>query len=107
MPKVLNRRNTTRSQGPSVQGLELKVSAPDGERRLAARLVDFSEKGIGLEMFVPLRVGAQVEVHGNLYSDDLDLRVDGCAQVIHSQRLPGGNYRVGLSLSEMAYRKSA
>jgi len=107
MPKVLNRRNAPRSKGPAVQGLELTVAAPEGVRRIAARLVDFSEHGVGLEMAVPLKVGSEVEVHGNLTSSDLDLRIDGNAQVAHTQRLRGGNYRIGLSLDQLAYRKSA
>jgi len=90
-----------------MQGLELTVAAPGGARRIAARLVDFSEHGVGLEMAVPLQVGSEVEVHGNLTSNDLDLRVDGMAQVAHSRRLRGGNYRIGLSLNQLAYRKSA
>jgi hypothetical protein len=107
MPKALNRRNAARSKGPSVQGVELTVAAPEGLRRIAARLVDFSEHGVGLEMAVALKVGSEVEVHGNLASSDLDLRIDGNAQVAHSRRLSGGNYRIGLSLNQLAYRKSA
>lgn len=107
MPKVLNRRNAARSKGPSVQGVELTVAAPEGVRRIAARLVDFSEHGVGLEMAVPLKVGSEVEVHGNLTSSDLGLRVDGTAQVAHSRRMRGGNYRIGLSLHQLAYRKTA
>ena len=107
MPKMLNRRNAARTKGPSVQGLELRVAAPGGVRRIAARLVDFSEHGVGVEMAVPLKVGSEVEVRGNLTSDDLGLRVNGTAQVAHSRRMRGGNYRIGLSLNQFAYRKSA
>lgn len=86
----------------------MKVAAAEGGfRKLAALLVDFSDGGLGLEMFVPLKIGSRVAVHGNLRSDDMELRVDGNARVAHSRRLPGGNYKIGLALHEVAYSKSA
>ena len=88
--------------------MQVTVASPGfGHRTLAAVLVDFSEIGLGLEMFVPLRVGSLVDLHGNLRSDTFALRVDGTGRVVHSSRLPGGNYQIGLALQDMAYRKSA
>ena len=86
----------------------MKVAAAEGGfRKLAALLVDFSDGGLGLEMFVPLKVGSRVDVHGDLRSADMELRGDGNARVAHSRRLAGGNYKIGLALQEVAYSKSA
>ena len=90
------------------QGLQVTVQERHGKpRTLAAKLLDFNKEGVGVEMFVPLRVGSPVTVEGRLKSTDLELLVNGSARVIHSRRLRDGNYRVGLSLDDVAYRKSA
>ena len=57
-------------------------------------------------MFVPIKAGSTVAVEGRLQAAGLELLVSGSAQVVYCRRLPAGNYRVGLSLDEVAYRKS-
>jgi c-di-GMP-binding flagellar brake protein YcgR len=107
-PNQLNRRAQSRTSAPPLQRIEVTVAEADGgPRKLAAVLVDFSATGLGLDMFVPLKIGSQVDVHGDLQSDELTLCVDGNARVAHSRRLPGGNYRIGLALHQIAYRKTA
>ncbi|MDA1313093.1 MAG: PilZ domain-containing protein [Acidobacteria bacterium] len=108
MAELLNRRARSRASTPPLQRIEVKVAeAAGGYRRLAAVLVDFSNTGLGLDMFVPLKIGSPVDVHGDLRSPGLALRVEGNARVAHSRRLPGGNYRIGLALNQIAYSKSA
>jgi hypothetical protein len=60
-----------------------------------------------VEMFVPLPVGSLVDVEGDLHSTDLSLSVQGRARVAHARRVSHGNYRIGLTLQEIALRKSA
>lgn len=108
MAESLNRRTQSRASAPPLQRIEVKVAeARGGYRKLAAVLVDFSDAGLGLDMFVPLRIGSQVDIHGDLRSPELTLYVIGHARVAHSRRLRCGNYRIGLALDQVAYSKSA
>ncbi len=108
MAQPLERRRRPRSGAPLPQGFQITVDERGGQpRTLAAKLLDFNEAGVGVEMFVPVRAGSPVSVEGRLKSSELELLVSGSARVIHSRRLRDGNYRVGLSLDDVAYRKSA
>ena len=108
MAQSLERRKRPRSGVPLPQGFHITVHERDGKpRTFAAKLLDFNDEGVGVEMFVPVRAGSAVSVAGRLKSSDLELLISGSARVIHSRRLRDGNYRVGLSLDDVAYRKSA
>jgi hypothetical protein len=108
MTVSLDRRSKPRSESSIPQGFRIKVQQKGGEvRTLAAKLVDFSEQGVGVEMFVPLKVGRLVAVAGDLRSEDIQLLVDGQARVVYSRRVRRGNYRIGLALEEVAYYKTA
>jgi hypothetical protein len=108
MIRSFERRARHRRAPQLVQTLVITQTRSDGERRkLAAKLVDFSEQGVGLEMFAPLRVGSVVELDGCLQSTDLALSLAGRAKVIHAKRQKHGPYRIGLQIEEIAYRRPA
>jgi len=109
MTDLAERRRERRSRPRLPQSLQItfREAKSGAERSLVAKVEDFSRGGIGLEMFVPLQAGTLVTLAGDLRSDDLALAIEGRARVVHSRRLPDGNYRVGLSLEEMALRKTA
>lgn len=67
-------------------------------RLLGARLVDFSENGLGVETLSPLPVGSTVGISGELHSQDQVLAISGSARVSHCQPRKDGVCRVGLIL---------
>ena len=68
-------------------------------RLLGARLVDFSESGLGVETLSPLPVGSSVGISGELHSQDQVLAISGSARVSHCQPRKDGVCRVGLTLN--------
>ncbi len=68
-------------------------------RLLGARLVDFSESGLGVETLSPLPVGSTVGISGELHSHDQVLAISGSARVSHCQPRKDGVCRVGLILN--------
>ena len=108
MAQPLERRKRQRRGTSIPQGFGITVLDRSGKpRTLPAKLLDFTEKGVGFEMFSPVRAGSLVSVEGRLKSGDTELLVRGSTRVIHSRRMPSGNYRVGLSLDDVAFRKPA
>ncbi len=88
----------------------LKISSygeSESPRKFAAKLVDVSETGIGVEMFVPLVVGSTVAVAGDLHSPDYSLNLKGKARVIYCHCEKEGAFRIGLAYEQVAYRKIA
>ena len=88
----------------------LKISSygeSESPRKFAAKLVDVSETGVGVEMFVPLVVGSVVRVAGDLYSSDYSLNLQGKARVIYCRCEKEGSFRIGLAYEQVAYRKIA
>ena len=79
----------------------------ESPRKFAAKLVDVSETGIGVEMFVPLVVGSTVAVAGDLYNSDYSLNVQGKARVVYCHCEKEGMFRIGLAYEQVAYRKIA
>jgi|GEM_PF-2418009 len=67
-------------------------------RLLGARLVDYSDKGIGVEALSPLPVGAEIGVSGELVSDEKVVALEGRARVRHAKPNSDGVCRIGFSL---------
>jgi hypothetical protein len=104
----MERRLEQRSRPRLPQSLKVTFKDRSAElRSLPAKVVDFNNGGIGVQMFVRLTVGSLVEVEGDLRSDDFSLYVRGRARVAHARRDSDGNYQIGLTLQEIALRKSA
>jgi len=89
-------------------GIRITARDADGDPRVyAAKLIDASEGGIGVEMYVPLAEGARVELEADLSNTDLSLGVSGRARVVYVKRLKKGTCRVGLAFEEVVCRKTA
>jgi hypothetical protein len=70
-------------------------------RALGAKLVDFSEGGVGLEMLGPLPLGSSVNLTGELRSADDCMDLRGSARVAHCQYPEDSVFRIGLSFAGM------
>jgi hypothetical protein len=81
----------------------LTVEAASEGRRFAARLVDASQQGLGVEVLAPFSVGSVVEVAGELHGPEFCLGLEGSARVAHC-RHRAGLFRMGLSLQQITYR---
>lgn len=88
------RREAERSDAYQARRLRLNYFG----RLLGARLVDFSDKGIGVEALSPLPVGAEIGVSGELVSDERVIALEGRARVRHSKPNADGVCRIGFSI---------
>jgi len=93
------RRRQPRTR-PAAHGLRITCYG----REIPAILVDTSEGGLGVEMFVPLVAGAEVGIQGELHSDDFAIALAGTARVAYCRSSPDGLFRVGLSTQGVVYR---
>jgi hypothetical protein len=73
-------------------------------RALGAKLVDFSDGGLGLEMLGPLPLGSTVNIASELRSADDCLELHGSARVAHCQYPEDSVFRIGLSFADMQRR---
>lgn len=88
------------------QGIRICTDTePGGARIVAAKLVDTSETGVGVDTCVPLRVGSTVVVEGKLRHSSYSLALKGHARVLHARALGHGVYRIGLVFEDVAYRR--
>ncbi len=69
-------------------------------RLLGARLVDFSNKGLGVEALSPLPVGSEVGISGEFIGEDGALAIEGRARVTHCRSRDDGVCRIGFSLAD-------
>lgn len=95
------RREAERSESYQARRLRLNYFG----RLLGARLVDFSDKGIGVEALSPLPVGAEIGVSGELVSDEKVVALEGRARVRHSKPNEDGVCRIGFSIDPNAIKE--
>lgn len=107
MARSAERRTHKHYRTAAPQVLHITRNEAGTRRTYAAKLMDFNEKGVGLEMFVPLALGTIVTLDGRFRSEDLVLTLSGRGEVVFCQARPNGFHRVGLRLDEVAYRKAA
>jgi hypothetical protein len=106
------RRNHSRRGTYLAQGLKISAYRPlhaDPDSRLrhwvaAARVVDFSPGGLGVEMFEPLAEGLVVSASGELHSTDWCLSLTAQARVTSCFGLEGGVFRIGFEFQDVSYR---
>ncbi len=96
-PERVERRKFTRSKKYRADHLRLDYAG----RALGAKLVDFSEGGVGLEMLGPLPLGSTVNLSGELRSGDDCMELQGSARVAHCQYPEDSVFRIGLSFADM------
>ncbi len=105
---ILEQRRSPRRRPEIPQGIRICTDTePGGARTLAAKLVDTSETGVGVDTCVPLRVGSTVVVEGKLRNTSYSLALKGQARVMHARALGDGVYRIGLIFEDVAYRRPA
>lgn len=103
---ITEQRRTPRRRPEIPQGIRICTDAePGGARTVAAKLVDTSETGVGVDTCVPLRVGSIVVVEGKLRHSSYSLVLKGQARVMHARALGHGVYRIGLAFEDVAYRR--
>ena len=103
---ITEQRRTPRRRPEIPQGIRICTDAePGGARTVAAKLVDTSETGVGVDTCVPLRVGSTVVVEGKLRHSSYSLALKGQARVMHARALGHGVYRIGLIFEDVAYRR--
>ena len=99
-PERTERRAHSRSKKYRAEHLRLDYAG----RALGAKLVDFSEGGVGLEMLGPLPLGSTVSLTGDLRSADDCMELQGSARVAHCQYPEDSVFRIGLSFADMRRR---
>ena len=106
--QTLERRQTSRRPVNLPAGLKISTYGQMGSpRTFAGKLVDATEEGLGVEMFVPLVVGSVVSIAGELSIPELYMAIQGQARVAYCRCENGGTFRVGLAYEEVSYRKTA
>lgn len=96
-PERTERRAHGRTKKYRAEHLRLDYAG----RALGAKLVDFSEGGVGLEMLGPLPLGSTVNLAGELRSADDCMELSGSARVAHCQYPEDSVFRIGLSFADM------
>jgi hypothetical protein len=102
-----SRRGKYLSQGLKISAYRPLHSDPDPRLRhwvAAARVVDFSQGGLGVEMFEPLAVGVVVSASGELHSADWCMSLTAQARVTSCQNVEGGVFRIGFEFQDVTYR---
>lgn len=74
-------------------------------RPMGARLIDFSEGGLGAETLAPLPVGAVVQISGRLSTEAGLISLECGAHVKHCRPRSNGVCRIGLSFPHSAVRE--
>jgi hypothetical protein len=102
------RRREPRHKMTLPHGLTISAyGMPDMPRRLSAKVVDASENGLGIEMFVPLVAGSTVSLRGEFQGEGISMGLEGRARVAYCQAQPSGIFRIGLAFENVAYRPLA
>jgi hypothetical protein len=103
---LVEQRKSPRRRPEIPQGIRICTDAePGGARTLAAKLVNASDTGVGVDTYVPLRVGSTVFVEGKLRHTSYSLALKGQARVVHARALGDGVYLIGLVFEKVAYRR--
>ncbi len=95
------RRGAERSSAFQARRLRLNYFG----RLLGARLVDFSNDGLGVEALSPLPVGAEIGVSGELVAGDKVIGLEGRARVRHCKSSRDGVCRIGFSIDPNAVKE--
>src|SRR5690606_21083326 len=74
-------------------------------RLLGARLVDFSNQGLGVEVLSQLPVGSEVAVSGEISGEEGVVSISGKVVVEHCRPRQDGVYRIGFSLEKAVIEK--
>ncbi len=74
-------------------------------RLLGARLVDYSDKGLGVEVLSQLPVGSEVAVSGEISGEEGLVSISGKVIVEHCRPRQDGVYRIGFSLEKAVIEK--
>lgn len=74
-------------------------------RLLGARLVDFSDQGLGVEVLSQLPVGSEVAVSGEISGEEGVFSISGKVIVEHCRSRQDGVYRIGFSLEKAVIEK--
>jgi hypothetical protein len=74
-------------------------------RLLGARLVDFSDQGLGVEVLSQLPVGSEVAVSGEISGEEGVVSISGKVIVEHCRSRQDGVYRIGFSLEKAVIEK--
>jgi hypothetical protein len=90
------RRHHRRSHKYRAESLKLEYAG----RTLVAKLVDFSEGGLGIEMLGPLPHGSTVRISGQLHSADQAVDLHANARVAHCQYPENSVFRIGLEFQD-------
>ncbi len=67
-------------------------------------LLDYTPKGLGLEIFEPLEIGQNVTLRGNVEVGGVWKKVRGEARVVRCEPSGEGSFRLGLSAGDIAWR---
>jgi hypothetical protein len=103
---LIEQRKKPRRRPAVPQGIRISTGRERGAGRIvAAKLIDGSEAGVGVETFVPLPVGSVVVVEGNLKEAGYALVLKGQARVTHAREMGNGTFRIGLWFDEVSYRR--
>ena len=96
-----DRRGAGRTEDVQARRLRLDYYG----RLLGARLVDFSNKGLGVEALSPLPVGSEVGISGEFVGADGALEIEGRVRVTHCRSRDDGVCRIGFSLADATLKK--
>jgi hypothetical protein len=104
-----SRRGKFLSQGLQISAYRRLLTPHSEDPRLrhwvaAARVVDSSEGGLGVEMFEPLAVGVVVSASGELHSTGWCMSLTAQARVTSCRGVEGGVYRIGFEFQDVSFR---
>ncbi len=93
----------TREYGPRKIAVSFNSSATTrGE--CEAKLYDFSEGGLGMDVPRPFESGEIVNLEGELKGAAYSMMLVARARVVYCRRVDSKNYRVGVAFLDVSYR---
>ena len=102
-PQLENRAKLRRQPAASQEDLTIRVKIQNGSViEAAAKVIDISEDGVGLELSRQLSVGILVEIASPVESTDIRQPFRRVARVRWCLAAANGRYRVGLSFEKSA-----
>ena len=97
------RRRTSEHIGQEV--VVHPLGAASGVSVLAAKLWDFAEGGVGLDVSHQLDVGQRVKLAADLVSPHYSLGFKAQGQVVHCRPIGKDRYRVGVAFLDVSYHR--
>ncbi|HYM08290.1 MAG TPA: PilZ domain-containing protein [Terriglobales bacterium] len=94
---IEDRRRQPRFHLNHVQNIRPSIQVEQATPTLAAKLVDISDGGVGVETAAPLEAGSFVSIRGELHSTRFCVGLQGRVRVAHCKHVKGGLFRVGLA----------